>query len=105
MTCPKTHLNILQFRVLSNQNLEQTLSLFPKDDLYDNIFMKKSGEPGSDLTAYEIAVANANHKALETFHKYCTEDLSSETVRNILKTAIKYDRGSTIGYLLYTKLE
>ena len=24
MTCPKTHLNILQFRVLSNQNLEQT---------------------------------------------------------------------------------
>lgn len=60
MSCPKTKMNILQFCVLKNQNLDKMISLFEnKDDLFEMIFVKKAQGDSTmaGLTAFEIAVA------------------------------------------------
>ena len=105
-TCPKTHLNILQYCVLKNSEIKSTVELFrDKNDLFNTIFLKKAGTGSSSLTAFELAVSLGNHEAIEVFNNQNLPQVSILTAKSILQTAISNDRGSTIGYLMATTLK
>ena len=75
------------------------------NELYETVFVKKAGSGTSALSAFEIAVSQGNHSAIEIFNSQNLPTVSVEIANSILKTAIDHDRGSTLGYLLQTTLK